>query len=84
MGRQAPPGAILLEPLEATVGTALTSATHQGKQQAAKHIPVLFIAPCPQPRLAAGSSGHGPSADTRLLPAGSTRISPTAASRCPF
>lgn len=62
-----PPGASLPELVEATAGTALRSAARQGKQQAAKHTPILLLAPCPQPRHA---SGHRPSAATSLPPAG--------------
>lgn len=83
-GDGSPPGASLLEQTELTAGTALRSASWQGKQHAAKHIPVLLLAPCPQLRHAGGNGGHGPSAATSLLPAGPPGKPPAAVSRCPF
>lgn len=69
-GNGFPSGTSLLALMEVTAGTALRSATWQGKQQAAKYIPVLLLAPCRQPRHVRGSGGHGLSAATSLLPAG--------------
>lgn len=83
-GDGSPPRASLLEQTEVTVGTALRSVSRRGKQQAAKHIPVLLLAPCPQPWHAGGSGGHSPSAATSLLPARPPGMSPAAVSHCPF
>lgn len=61
-------------------GTALRSASQQGKQQTAEHGPVLLPALCPQLWHVRGSGGHHPSAATSLLPAAPPGIPPTTVS----
>lgn len=68
-GDRSPPGANLLGQTEVRAGTALSSASQQGKWQAARYAPVLLLALCPQQWYAEDTGGYGSSAAIIPLPA---------------
>lgn len=82
-GDRSPPGADLLGQTEVRAGTALRSASQQGKWQAVRHAPVLLLALCPQPWNAGAAVAMVPWQPLSLFHQ-DLGISPAAVSCCPF